>query len=382
MTGTDRRPAALARLITALTVLLAALAAPASAAPGTLVSATLLPGAPAGGQAYRITYTSADEFGSPKQITGTVIVPPAAAPAGGRPVVAWAHGTYGVAEKCAPWPTLFDSIAGLSDMMARGYLVVASDYQGLGNPGPHPYLAGVSTAHSVLDAIRAAKGITGANPGTRFVTWGESQGAHASLWTAHVAPTYVPELTLVGSAAAAPPTDLKANLTGGSNAAIRAFLTAYTADSWSAFYNAPLAVFATPPVQGLIHRLAQNNCTDIGKPRLGTEIGLVEMIGAMKNVDLTADPPWGELMARNSVSPRGLTVPLMIVQEDTDPVVAPSVTHAFAEQACAAGATLHYLRLPDGNHNDAAQKSAAQAVPWMADRFAGTPAPSDCGRLP
>jgi alpha-beta hydrolase superfamily lysophospholipase len=382
MTERNRRPAVLARLMATLALLLGALAAPAAAAPGTLLSATAIPGAPAGGQAYRIRYTSADEFGTPKQITGTVIVAPGAAPAGGRPVVAWTHGTYGVAEKCAPWPTLFDSIAGLSDMMARGYLVVASDYQGLGNPGPHPYLAGVSTAHSVLDAIRAAKGVSGANPSARFVTWGESQGAHASLWTAHVAPGYAPELTQLGAAAAAPPTDLKANLTGGSNAAIRAFLTAYTAESWSAFYNAPLAVFAAPPVQGLIHRLAQNNCTDIGKPRLGTEIGLVEMIAAMKNVDLSADAPWGELMERNSVSPRDFSVPLMIVQEDTDPVVASTVTHSFAEQACAAGATLHYLRLPDGNHNDAALKSAAQAVPWMADRFAGIPAPSDCGHLP
>jgi hypothetical protein len=147
------------------------LAAPVVAAPvGTLLDATPLPGAPVGGTAYRIRYISTDEFGAPKEITGTVIVPPGAAPAGGRNVVAWAHGTYGVAEKCAPWPTLFDSIAGLPDIMSRGYLVVASDYQGLGNPGPHTYLAGVSTAHSVLDAIRAAKGFTGANPSPRFVT--------------------------------------------------------------------------------------------------------------------------------------------------------------------------------------------------------------------
>ena len=141
-------------------------------------------------------------------------------------------------------------------------------------------------------------------------------------------------------------------------------------------------VFATPATQGLIHRLAQNNCTDLGKPKISTEIGLAEMIAAMKGVDLSADAPWGELMTRNSLSPRGYTVPIMIVQEDTDPVVAPAVTHDYAQKACAAGTTVHYLRLPDGNHNDAAQKSAAQAVPWMADRFAGKPAPSDCGKLP
>ena len=102
----------------------------------------------------------------------------------------------------------------------------------------------------------------------------------------------------------------------------------------------------------------------------------------MKNVDLTSLEPWGDLMVKNSLAPGGYTVPIMIVQEDTDPVVAPAVTHGYAQKACAAGTTVHYLRLPDGNHNDAADKSAPQAVPWMADRFAGKPAPSDCGKLP
>lgn len=349
---------------------------------GTLLSASPLPGAPGGAAAYRIRYTSTDEFGAPKEITGTVIVPPGAAPAAGRPVVAWTHGTYGVAEKCAPWPALFDSIAGLSDMLGRGWLIVASDYQGLGNPGPHPYLAGVSTAHSVLDAIRASKGVAGAQPGERFVTWGESQGAHASLWTAHVAPSYAPELRQLGAAAAAPPTNLKANMAGGSNAAIRAFLLSYTADSWSVFYQAPMSAFAKPAVQGVMHRLAQNNCTDLGKPKISTEIGLAEVVAAIKNVDLATIEPWGSLMERNSVKPAGFPVPLLIAQEDTDPVVAPAVTHDFAQKACAAGTSIRYIRMPDGNHNDAAQKSAGEAVPWMADRFAGKPAPSDCGRLP
>jgi hypothetical protein len=42
----------------------------------------------------------------------------------------------------------------------------------------------------------------------------------------------------------------------------------------------------------LIHRLAQDNCTDLGNPRISTEIGLAEMIAAMKGVDLSVLQPW------------------------------------------------------------------------------------------
>jgi S-formylglutathione hydrolase FrmB len=90
----------------------------------------------------------------------------------------------------------------------------------------------------------------------------------------------------------------------------------------------------------------------------------------------------GDLITRNSVAAQDFTVPLLIAQEDTDPVVAPMVTHDFAARACLAGAKVRYFRMPDGNHSDAAQRSAAQAVPWMADRFDGKAAPSDCANLP
>ena len=113
------------------------------------------------------------------------------------------------------------------------YAVVATDYAGLGTPGPHPYLVGDGSAYSVLDSIRAAREFGRGGIGNRYVVWGESQGGHAALWTGQYAANYAPELQLVGVAAAAPPTDLKENLTGGANPLIKALLTAYTGSSWS-----------------------------------------------------------------------------------------------------------------------------------------------------
>ncbi len=193
------------RLLAAL--ITAALALPATAAAPVLVAATPIAGAPSGASAFVIRYRSTGVRGSRVETTGIVIVPSGPAPAGGRDVVAWEHGTSGIADACAPtvneW--LFDSIAGLSGILARGYVVVATDYEGLGSPGSHPYLIGTSAARSVVDAVRAARELKAAQTSARYVVWGESQGGHAALWTGQLAGRYAPELQLMGVAAAAPP---------------------------------------------------------------------------------------------------------------------------------------------------------------------------------
>jgi hypothetical protein len=71
-----------------------------------------------------------------------------------------------------------------------------------------PYLVGPSAAHSVLDAVRAARAVPHASATSRFAVWGESQGGHATLWTARLAPEYAPELRPVGAATDAPPAPL------------------------------------------------------------------------------------------------------------------------------------------------------------------------------
>ena len=88
-----------------------------------------------------------------------VITPRGPAPQGGRPVVAWAHPTTGVVPRCAPSLARkrFQLIAGLRLMLARGYVVAATDYPGLGTPETHPYLVGDSEGRAVLDSVRAAR---------------------------------------------------------------------------------------------------------------------------------------------------------------------------------------------------------------------------------
>ncbi|MEX0791244.1 MAG: lipase family protein, partial [Actinomycetota bacterium] len=114
-------------------------------------------------------------------MSGLVFAPAALAAAGSRPVVAWGHGSVGLGDSCAPSRSpgdlTFQPI--LSQLLDRGYVVAATDYEGLGTPGSHPWLVGESEGRGVLDSVRAARQIPESAAGNRFVTFGASQGGGA-----------------------------------------------------------------------------------------------------------------------------------------------------------------------------------------------------------
>src|ERR1700748_543989 len=181
----------------------------ANGPPGSVIRDEPMVGAPAGGIAHRVLYRSTDPDGKPIAVSGVIIVPPGVAPSGGWPVIAWAHPTTGIVPHCAPSLAifLFQQIAGSRPMMEQGYAIAATDYPGLGTPGPHPYLVGVSEARAVIDSVRAARSFPGLENSPRYAVWGHSQGGQAALFTGIIAKSYAPELQLVGVAAAAPATD-------------------------------------------------------------------------------------------------------------------------------------------------------------------------------
>ncbi len=359
-------------------------AAPAGAqGAGSLISATPVVETPAGMQAWRIEYWTRSDRDRVVRATGMVVAPREAIPARPRPVLAWTHGTWGVASRCAPslsanfWTTTAALAA-----VSRGYTVVAPDYPGLGSPGVHPFLAGVDTGRSVLDAVRATRGISGAAAGNRFAVWGESQGGHAALWTGQLARDYAPDLTLVGVAAAAPPTDLIQNLRLSPNKAVLTLFTAYIGYSWSNHYGAPLTTFGGPQTRGIMTRLAQNNCIELhAKPKLGTVLGLVTLQGRWKTLDLGRVQPWASLARRNSPTTTGFGVPLLIAQNAKDALVAPSVTRNHARALCRGRARVRWIDIAGEGHVTSAKDSASATLAWIGDRFAGRAAPSDCGRF-
>ncbi|MGB6040506.1 MAG: lipase family protein, partial [Gordonia sp. (in: high G+C Gram-positive bacteria)] len=185
---------------------------PTNTAPGTLLRVEpSTQGTPTGARAWRILYSTM-RGNSPALASGTVLIPDTApAKSGPRPVIAWAHGTTGVAENCAPsmMAEPFGHIPGLKQVIANGWALVAADYIGLGTKGPSPYVIGEGEARSVLDSVRAARSLPDLTLSNQTVVWGHSQGGHAALWTELLAPSYAPEVTIIGTAAQAPAATLQ-----------------------------------------------------------------------------------------------------------------------------------------------------------------------------
>lgn len=353
--------------------------------PGTMIRRQELPGAPLRATAYRVLYRSTGLRGEPIAVSGVVVVPPGPAPAVGRTVIAWAHPTSGVVPRCAPSRAVFvfQTIQGLREMIRQGHVVVATDYPGLGTPGPHPYLVGVSEGRAVLDGVRAAASAPWAQASRRFGVWGHSQGGHAALYAGLLAGSYAPELQLVGIAAAAPATDLGALLTDDIGTQAGRNLTAMTLWSWSRVFGAPLDEVVSPLAVPVIDALAQQ-CIETPLDLVVRERTARPLEGAFLTVpDITAVEPWRSLLADNvpGLLPPG--IPVFLSQGSADAIVLPSVTRDYMRRLCQSGRAVRMLVLPDEGHGFVGVHSSIAAVDWLTDRFRGGPIPNDCdGSLP
>ena len=112
-------------------------------------------GVPAGAHGWRFLYTTTRQDGAPAVASAVLLAPDGGAAS--RPLIAWAHGTTGIARGCAP-SLMADPFAGtpaVDGLLKKGWALVATDYVGMGTPGNHAYLVGEDAARAVLDSIRA-----------------------------------------------------------------------------------------------------------------------------------------------------------------------------------------------------------------------------------
>lgn len=347
---------------------------------GALIRSEPIDGAPDGATAYRVLYRSQGLHDEPIAVSGVVIVPRGDAPANGRFIVAWAHPTSGIVSRCAPSlaRVFFRSIQGLHEMLHRGYVVAATDYPGLGTPGPHPYLVGVSEGRAVLDSVRVARQMPGTSAGQVFAVWGHSQGGQAALFTGILAKSYAPELRLAGVAAAAPATDLVTLLTEDVDTSGGRNITAMTLWSWSRIYDAPIDKLVTPEAIPVIDHLA-GQCIerffDVFARR-GPSKALSRSFLIVPNVSDVE--PWHSLLATNTPGTLPPSVPVFLAQGLKDPLVLPRVTLSYRAKLCQAGSPVQFDSMPGVGHAFAGRDSAKAAIEWISGRFDGTTPPNTC----
>lgn len=348
--------------------------------PGTVIRTESMNGAPLGARTFRVLYRSTGLKGEPIAVSGVVITPDGSPPPGGWPLIAWAHPTTGIVEHCAPSLALFffQQIPGLRMMLEHGFAITATDYPGLGTPGPHPYLVGESEGRAVLDSIRAAHALPDAHIGQRAVLWGHSQGGQAVLYAASLAKSYSPELAVLGVVGAAPATNLGALMRADIATAGGKNLLAMTLWSWEKVFGAPMQKIVASEAVPEIDKLANiclESIIDIRPRRLIAQSLLHKFLTVD---DPTKIEPWQEILAKSTIGTLPNDIPVLIAQGTADDVVDPPITASYVKSLCQAGSRVQYLLFDGVGHGMISRDAAKSSVAWMAARFKGTVAPDDC----
>jgi len=95
-------------------------------------------------------------------------------------------------------------------------------------------------------------------------------------------------------------------------------------------------------------------------------------------IDPLDSPTWKAVVDQQTPPPLPADMPVMVSQGLADQVVLPWPNAILQESWCAAGSTITALWLEGVGHLQMPFAAGPDAVPWIADRFAGLPAPSSC----
>jgi uncharacterized membrane protein HdeD (DUF308 family)/alpha-beta hydrolase superfamily lysophospholipase len=351
--------------------------------PGTLLRRQVIDPFVDGATTYRVLYTTRDLDGKPTAASGLAIVPDdPKIPPGGRPILAFTHGTIGVDRSCAP--SLLDGayaeqMWGLEGFLDAGWIVAAPDYPGLGSDGAHPYLVGQTAAESTLDAVRAAIDLAGEQTSSRFAVAGHSQGGHAAMFAGEHAATYAPELDLVGVAALAPASELAAFIEANDGTTFGNLLGAYAVVAWDrAFDDIDATDIVDSAVLPIVERLAET-CVATGPEALAllTESELLQL-GFLVS-PIWATEPWAGRIADNTPGNQPIDAPLLIVQGTDDVLIRADIQRRFITRLCDNGQQLEYREFTDVGHLGVDDMADDYVVGWLTDRLTSPPSIDTCG---
>ena len=338
--------------------------------PGDIVRSERIESAPLGAAAWRVLYHSTDLFGNDILVSGIVVAPEKAAPAGSRTIVSWGHPTTGAVQRCAPSLGVdpFDLIEGLDDFIHRGYVVVATDYSGMGAAGPNAYLIGKTEGQNMLDAARAARNIPETGGGDQILLWGHSQGGQAALFAGQLAPSYAPELQLLAVAVAAPATNLGELLNSDIGDVSGVTIASYAFTAFSEVYAATpgteLSTILSP--EGAAQAATMADLCLLGQNKELHAIA-TPLVGAFLIGDPTKIEPWKTLLIENTPGATALPVPLFVAQGESDTLVHPAITAQFAEQQRSLGTDVTYVSIPQTGHGLVALKALPKLFDWLKE---------------
>jgi hypothetical protein len=323
---------------------------------------------PYGSSAVRILYHSRSPSGKDVAVSGVVLVPDGAPPAGGWPVIAWAHDFIGSARQCAP--SLRRNLNEgplLSMYIGLGYAVVASDYAGLGTNSPNAALDMRSNALDVIYSVSAARAAL-PQLGTKWVAAGYSQGGLAAVGVAEAGsrvgdPNYLGAIAISGVAEAQ---EIFERLAQGPAHRTLVFLAQGIKTVFPEFrVEEMLTDKAIPLYQHISH---------------ACEAGLEPELAANEMLK----PGWEnnryvkEFFTRNMPGRKPVYGPLLLISGEADPEVPSAITATVVARLCKQKERVLFVKYPGLDASAVLKESVSEQISWIRARFAGLPAPSNC----
>jgi pimeloyl-ACP methyl ester carboxylesterase len=343
---------------------------------GEVVRSEAVPTKLQNGTAQRILYRTQKADGTYTFSSGLFYTPNKIQP-GGSPLFVWAHGTIGLADQCAPSRQEEIGAPWVDAILQRGWPVVATDYAGFGTTGTQGYLIGGSEAHDVLNSVRAAHSLIGSQLNNSYAIWGHSQGGHSALFSASTSGNYMPEYSLVGTAATAPAAQLESLFQQQYKSSASWVIGPYVIDTWPAFYT------ALDPGQVLTKQGINNYKSQAGKCAAGAALdGIIrEKFGQQFFSDsFLTNPSWQQAIAQQTAPVLSPKQPLFVGESLTDQVVLPNTTAQYIQRACSSGSNLTSLWLTDVGHIQLQAVIAPAVLNWVSDRFTGNPTNPTCNQ--
>jgi pimeloyl-ACP methyl ester carboxylesterase len=386
---------------------------------GQVIKKEQIPTSLKGAQAWKIAYISSDVAGRQTIATGLIIAPVGPAPKEGRPILSWAHGTTGSAQNCGP-SQITDPTRALNEyflmsgnswtdygipngqeFINEGYVVVATDYQGLGGGGKHQYAVAGTNGRDAINAARAASSMPEVGAGKKTVLYGWSQGGGAAIAAASI-PDYQAQqgtaadnLQYLGFVALAPE-DVAAMLPNvptdevGADKLMKGFteanvpnvflFTHFTMGLWGAQASNPelkLTDILTEEGAKVVDQLSSNKCVHVMADSFNYAYG--DNYKSLIKPQSSNTLAWLKTFVDGSVKPVKPVAPVVIYWGSKDTTVPPIMHELYQKQMCAMGANVGRIQLPgEQTHFTTPGVSAPMYLEWVKDRIAGKPLVNGC----
>ena len=320
----------------------------------------------------RIVFQSKTMLGSLVPVSAYVLWPYAPRMlSDGAPIVAWAHGTSGIAADCAPshLKNLWQHFLAPYQLALQGYVVVAADYAGLGVQKnglgqfiTHEYLSGPSQANDVLYSVQAAQQAF-SELSKEFVVIGHSQGGGAA-WA--VAEKQAAERVdgYLGSVAISPVLEALAE-PGPFLSILGAAICPATAALFPQFD--PKTVLTEEGIKRFDLSVRAGGCSATGLSLL--------MEAELFKPDWTKNQYIQRYKSLTSTGGKQLEGPLLVIHGASDGQISASVTSSVVEKTTALypSSQIDYIVLADISHVPSMPASQSIWMNWIADRFAKKP---------